>query len=451
MSLRREFRQSIILATPIIASQLGLMLMGLVDTIVVGRVSAADLAGVGAGAGIFWMCTIPAIGVLMALDALISQAYGAGDLVACNRFFVLGHVVAAALTLVLMPFIYMLGDWFYLTGTTPDVVKIASPFLKIMSLNVPLVLFATVYQRYWQARNVALPMAAVVILANVLNYYANVALVLGEWGFPRLESIGSAYATTISRAAIWIAMFAISLFYKNSPLRISIWREAWQYCNSRGWWQAHKAILVIGIPAGLQMLLEVGAFSITTTLAGRLGAIDLAAHHIVLMIASFTFMFPMGFSAATSVRVGQEVGSRNLGAASRAGWFGITQGATIMVLSSVVLFLWPETIFGWFSHDTEVVRRGLDILLLAALFQLFDGIQVTTSGALRGLGKTRGPMLANLFGHYPIGLLIGVLSCFYWGFGLPGLWIGLISGLFAVSVFNLYLWSRASTQLLNRV
>ncbi len=450
MSIRRELRQSLMLATPIIVSQLGMMLMNLVDTIVVGKVSAAALAGVGAGSGMFWMCVISGIGVLTALDALISQAHGANDVTTRDRYFVLGHLVAVGLSLILTPLLYFVSEIYYLIGATEDVLAVAVPFLQIMSINIPLVLITTVYQRYWQARNIALPMALIVIAANILNYYGNVALVLGEWGFPRLEAIGSAYATTLSRFSILVAIILFSWFYRDSPLRhgAATWRNTRDFITAHGWWPAHKPILAIGMPAGMQMLLEVAAFSIATTLATRLGAIDLAAHHIALMIASFTFMFPMGFAAAASVRVGQEVGARYPAAASRAGWFGVAQGAIVMLACSVILFVWPRTIFGWFTTDPNVVRRGLDILFLAAMFQVFDGVQVAAAGALRGLGKTRGPMFANLIGHYPIGLLTGIILCFYWDLGLVGLWLGLSLGLFVVATLNLGLWHIAARKLI---
>ncbi len=444
MSRRREFRQSLKLATPIVIAQIGLMMMNMVDTMIVGRVDSATLAGVGAGSSLFWMMTVPGIGVLMALDTLISQAVGAGDQVSRDRYLHYGHITAVALSLVITPIVYLMGSFYDLTGATPDVAAVAGPFLQIMSINVPLILLTTVYQRYWQARNVALPLTLIVLAANVLNYYANIALVLGEWGFPRLESIGSAYATTLSRGVILLAIVIYSVCSDDSPLIRARWQDAWQQIRKLGINMIQRPILKIGLPAGAQMLLEVMAFSVATTLASRLGATDAAAHHIVLMIASFTFMFPMGLSAATAVLVGQGIGANQPHAAIRSGWYGIGQGAAVMIIWSAILFVWPGQLLGLFTTDPQVIARGQEILFLAAIFQLCDGLQVTASGALRGIGKTRGPMLANLIGHYPIGLTVAIIACFYWNLGLYGLWAGLSTGLFAVTAMCLAFWTRAS-------
>jgi len=198
----------------------------------------------------------------------------------------------------------------------------------------------------------------------------------------------------------------------------------------------------LGCPAAMQITLEVGVFAAATALAGRLTPVALAAHQIAMQVASLTFMVPLGMASAGAVRVGQALGRHDPEAAEHSGWMALMLGAGFMGLAGLGLVSMPQFIMRIFTVDAAVISLGASLLLLAAVFQLFDGVQVVTTGILRGTGDTRTPMVCNLIGHWLIGLPIGYVFCFLMAWGVFGLWIGLSLGLILVGVVLLGVWSR---------
>ncbi|HYG33288.1 MAG TPA: MATE family efflux transporter, partial [Clostridia bacterium] len=212
-------------------------------------------------------------------------------------------------------------------------------------------------------------------------------------------------------------------------------------------WAVQRHFFRLGFPAAGHTALEIGAFTLATFVVGALGAVPLAAHHVCLMMAAFTFMFPYGFSAAAAVRVGTFIGADKPEQARIAGWLCIGLSVTVMVGFAVGYLVFPRVLLGFFTQDIAVIDIGAKILMLVALFQIADGIQACTTGALRGLGNTRSAMVANLIGHYPIGLALGLVMCFGFGFGAVGLWSGLAAGLISVAVMLIRAWIRQTRDL----
>ena len=203
-----------------------------------------------------------------------------------------------------------------------------------------------------------------------------------------------------------------------------------------------RRLIALGTPAASQVTLEVGAFAAATALAGRLAPASLAAHQIALNLASFTFMVPLGVASAGAVRVGHAVGRKNRIDALCAGWTALFFGALFMSCAAASFLLIPRQLIGAFTANRGVLEIGVSLLFVAAIFQLFDGIQGVATGVLRGLGDTRTPMLWNLVGHWFIGLPLGYLLCFQAGYGVVGLWWGLSSGLIICGVTLLVVWHR---------
>ncbi len=201
-----------------------------------------------------------------------------------------------------------------------------------------------------------------------------------------------------------------------------------------------RRLLTLGVPAASQITLEVGVFAASTALAGRLAPIALAAHQIAIHIAALSFMVPLGVSSAGAVRVGHAVGRRDPAAAERAGWTALILGAGFMACTAAAFILIPRVLMGAFTRNEGVLQLGVSLLAVAAIFQLFDGIQGVATGILRGLGDTRTPMLWNLVGHWFIGLPTGYALCFVMGRGVIGLWWGLSIGLIICGVALLVVW-----------
>ena len=407
-SLRSELRDTLQLAGPIVLNQVGHMSMGLVDTMVAGRVSTTALAGLGLAANFFWTFTSICLGCLLALDTCFSQAVGAGDDAALKRYlgqsFWAGALVAAisGAFVVLGAAVYL---WLAPAGGMRDSFEV---YTWNITWCLPSLFAFFVLQRYWQARRRVVPFTVIILAANVLNLVTCLALGLGHWGFPRLGVRGLALATVISRYAMLVAAVAYT----------------WKQLKPVSWTMppldraTQRQFFRIGLPAAGHTALEIGAFTIATFVVGTLGAVPLAAHHVCLMMAAFTFMFPYGFSAAAAVRVGTFIGAGEPKRARLAGWLCIGVSVTVMSGFALGYLFFPRALLHGFTQDPAVVQIGTQILMLVALFQIADGIQVSTTGALRGLGNTRAAMVANLIGHYPIGLALGLALCF--GFNLGG-------------------------------
>lgn len=208
-----------------------------------------------------------------------------------------------------------------------------------------------------------------------------------------------------------------------------------------------KSFWKLGLPATGHVALEVGAFGLATFLVASLGAVSLAAHHVCLMMAATTFMFPLGLSSAAAVRVGRFIGAGQPAHARMAGWICISLAIAVMACFAMVYLLLPRQLLQVFTNDPAVVEAGLGILFLVALFQIADGIQVSTTGALRGIGNTRAAFFANLIGHFPIGIALGVTLCFALHYGVTGMWVGLAAGLASVALMLLFTWYHQTRDL----
>jgi MATE family multidrug resistance protein len=402
----------------------------------VGRVSAEAIGAVGVGSSIFMFVGLAGIGMLLGLDHVVSYAYGAGDLEECHRSLLHGVYVSFLLGVPLTAVCWLSVTSLPWWGIHEDVLSLAAPYIKVVSWSIlPLLLYAT-FRRYLQAMGSVKPIMVALVTANVVNLLVDWVLVFGRFGVPALGPTGAAYATFGSQLYMALGLIAYVVFKESrrstglfvAPRRIEAARI--------------RKLLVLGGPASIQLILEVGVFATATLLAARLSAASLAAHQIVLKVASFSFMIPLGISAAGAVPVGQALGRNHALAAAHSGWTALLLGAGFMVCAGASFLLFPYQILRAFTTDHTVIAVGITLLAVAAVFQLFDGIQVVTTGTLRGAGDTRTPMILNFAGHWVLGLPIGYLLCFSVGWGVRGLWIGLCAGLMAVGSGLLYAWFR---------
>jgi MATE family multidrug resistance protein len=424
------------LAIPVVIAELGWTAMSTVDTLMVGRLGAEAIGAVALGSAIFLGVTIFGMGLLLGLDTVISQAYGAGNLRDCHRSFIhgiyLALFLAPPLTLVLYGILWLLPRF----GIEPLVLELTLPYMRpvIWSL-LPLLLYAA-SRRYLQATGHERVVMTALLSANVLNALVNWTLIFGHFGLPRLGVGGAAWATFLSR--VFMASFlliAVVVYDRRGPRALFPLPLAIE-------WPRLRRLLDLGIPAALQITVEVALFSAATALAARLDAASLAAHQIAITVASTTFMVPYGVASAAAVRVGQAVGRRDPDGVIRSGWMAIVLGVGFMATAALALWLVPEVIISFFTSDESVLAVGVSLLFVAALFQLFDGLQVTTIGVLRGLGDTRSPMVAALIGYWVLGLPAGWVLAFPLGVGIRGLWFGMLVGLLTVGVALLAVWVR---------
>ena len=330
---------------------------------------------------------------------------------------------------------------FGLLHVNPQVGPSTAVYLRILNWGtLPLLIYAG-FRRYLQGVGKVKPVMFALISANLVNWAGNWALIYGHLGLPRMGLPGSALSTCLAR------------LYMASVLIYAAWRNERQRGHGLflHWpgilWDRIVNLLHLGLPSAGQIVLEVGAFGAATIMAGNLTPAVLAAHQIVLNWASVTFMVPLGLSAATAVSVGHAVGAKRFADARRLGWLGIACAVAFMSLAAAAFILFPIPILHLYTHDPGVIASGVPLLLLAAAFQVFDGVQAVATGSLRGLGETRMPMLANLGGYWFFGLPLGYWLCFRLGWGVQGLWTGLTTALIAISVVVLAKWQRDSLEL----
>jgi MATE family multidrug resistance protein len=434
--LRKDFKPMLALAWPVVLAELGWMAMGIVDTMMVGRVSAEAIGAVSIGSVLFFSVAIFGMGLLLGLDTLVSQAFGAKRIEECHQWLLHGIYLSFILTPPLTALIWLGIPWMSSWGIYPEVLRQAIPFLKALTWGLlPLLLYAS-FRRYLQAVGLVKPVMFVLVTANLVNAGGNWILIYGHLGAPAMGAEGSGWSTCIARVYMALSLLAYVLYYARRQ-KTGLWQVSLGVTLNR-----IRELFRLGFPAAMQITLEVGVFAAATTLAGRLEPTSLAAHQIVLNIASLTFMVPLGVASAGAVRVGQAIGRRDPEAAGHSGWTALSLGGGFMLCAGLSFLLFPSAILRIFTFDPRVVATGVSLLLVAAIFQLFDGLQVVATGILRGAGDTRTPMVYNLLGHWLLGLPVGYALCFIWGKGVVGLWIGLSIGLIAVGAVLLWVWSR---------
>ncbi len=426
------------LAWPVILAEIGWVLMGIVDTIVVGPLGPAAIGAVGTGSTMFFAVMVLGIGTLFALDTFVARSYGAGRLDECHRWLYTGLQVAVLMSGLLVA-VGLAGvrllSW---SGIQPDVLVLLQPYLSALLWSAPPLLVFTVLRRYLQAMNTVRPILVAVIVANVINAVANVGLVYGRAGLPALGVVGSAYATLIARVCL-AAMFWWVVVHRERRWPSGLRDVPFRWAVGPMW-----QLVRLGAPAALQIALEVGVFAAAAALAGRISASALAANQIVLNIAGFFFMVPFGLSSAAAVRVGQAMGRGDPAGVRRAGWSALGLALGFALVVALLFVAVPASFIRVFTSDPAVLQTGVVLLLVCAVFQPFDSFQAVSTGALRGLGDTRTPMLANLIGHWCLGLPLAYLLCFTRGWGVVGLWTGLSAGLVVIGSCLIVVWSRRS-------
>jgi MATE family multidrug resistance protein len=442
---RPELGAMVALAVPVVLSELGWMAQGIVDTIMVGKLGPAAIGAVALGNAVYYTPAICGIGLLLGLDTLVSQAFGRKDHDECHRWLAQGVYLACIATPPAMLLIFLASFGFAPVGINPQVAAPAAAYLRILNWGtLPLLLYGGM-RRYLQAVGDVRVITLTYIGANLLNWFGNWLFIYGKWGMPALGVNGSALSTVLTRVLMALALLGF----------------AWRYERRRGhplfrhWagpsFAKIRELVRLGAPAAGQILLEVGAWNMATLSAGWLTPAALATHQIVLNYASLSYMVPLGIASAAAVSVGHAVGAGDGARARRAGWLALGLGTGFMLLAAVVFLVVPGPLIALYTRDAAVLALGTKLLWVVAAFEIFDGIQTVSTGALRGLGETRAPMLVNLVGYWVLGLPLGLTLCFALCRGIYGLWIGLTLALIVIASTLLARWWRDSARLALRV
>jgi MATE family multidrug resistance protein len=323
-----------------------------------------------------------------------------------------------------------------LLSIEPSVMSQAIPYLRALNWGtLPLLLYC-VFRRYLQGISLVKPVVFSLLSANLVNLGGNWALIYGHLGLRAMGTVGSGWATCAGRVYMAGVLLAYCVYY---DLRYKTGlREASRWPHFPRVWK----LVSLGLPAAAQLGLEVGVFAAATALIGKLGAIPLASHQIAMNTASFTYMVPLGIGSAAAVRVGQALGRQDHPAASRAGWTALALGSGFMMCTGLAFWLVPGYIVRIYSPNPALTRAASGLLLVAAFFQLFDGLQAVATGSLRGAGDTRTPMICSALSYWLVGLPLGNFLCFRRGWGAEGIWTGLCVALILIGCALLILWRR---------
>jgi MATE family multidrug resistance protein len=413
------------LSVPVVFVQTSLMLTGMVDVIMVGRVSPEAIAAVALGNVYFFAVAIFGAGLLMALDPVVAQAVGAQDEAGIARGLQRGLALAAVVS-VLASVLLLPAEPILRAARQPDaVVPLASAYAVVSIAGVgPFYLFI-VFRQTMQAMHRMAPIVVTAIVGNVANIAFNWMLVFGHLGFPAMGAVGSSWATAASRWVMALGLLGIgwqTLRPHLRPLRTDAiaWRPLLQMAR-------------IGAPIGLQHQLEYGVFGVVGLMMGWFGTIPMAAHQVALNLAAFTFTVPWGVSAAAVVLVGNAVGRGDAPGARQAASAALFCGVTFMGFMAITMIAVPDLLARVYTDEQAVILIAVTLIPIAGVFQVFDGTQVVSIGILRGVADTRTPLLINILGFWLVGVPVSVWLAFRTPAGPRGLWWGLVVGLVIVS------------------
>ncbi|MGH7519289.1 MAG: MATE family efflux transporter [Gemmatimonadales bacterium] len=426
---RAELAALLRLALPVVVVQVGLMLMGVVDSIMVGRLSAEALGAVALGNVYFFAVGVFGMGMLMALDPLVAQAVGAGDEPAIARAVQRGLLLALAISVPCSLLLVLAGPALRTLGQ-PDALAAGAAVYAWCLIPGVLPFYAFIVLRQTlQARELMRPIVLTIVGANLANVLFNWMLIYGRLGAPALGIAGAAWATTASRWLMTLALLVLA-WRELRPHLLPFRREALERAPL-------TRMAAIGSPIGLQHLMEYGVFGTVALLMGRLGTIPIAAHQVAINLASLTFMVPMGIAGVAAVLVGQAVGRGDMPGARRAARAALACGVAFMTMTALIMLAVPTPLARIYSREAGVVTLAASLLPIAGTFQVFDGLQVVSLGILRGLADTRAPFLIALLGFWLLGFPVSLALGFQRGLGAVGLWWGLVVGLAAVAALLL--------------
>jgi multidrug resistance protein, MATE family len=432
--IRREFRPMLRLAAPLALAELGWMAMGIVDTMMAGPLGPAAVGAGILGNMVFYPLAASFIGLLLGMDTLVAQSFGARDPRDGRRTLVNGLWLSMALTPVSVVLTMGSIPLIRAAGANPKVMAECVPYMENLAWGLlPLYVFSAL-RRYLQAVNAVKAVTFVLVSANVVNFVGDWALMYGHLGAPAMGLAGSGWSTSISRVYMAVVMAAAVVWEERKSGRAALaisWRPDWTRM---------RALIGLGLPATGQIAFEGLVFGVVTVLAAKLDEVSLAAHGIAVQVIATTFMVPLGISSAAAVRVGHAVGRRDERGAAAAGWSALAIAALFMGAAGIALWTVPRWIVRLFIADASVIAAGVTLLRIAAFFELFDGLQVVATGALRGLGDTRAPMVAHFIGYWVIGMPVVYVLCFPLGWGAPGIWVGLSTALILIGAALVLVW-----------
>lgn len=442
MTIRQHIKTNWHLAYPVMLSQLGHVMMGVTDSIMVGHIGSTSLAAVSLSNVIFNVLMLFGIGVSYAITPLVAAADGLRsdhDIVQTVRH---GLVINLVNGFILIIAVTLGKNLLYKIDQPEEVVVLAIPYLSIITYSIlPILVFQT-YRQFAEGLSYTRIAMIVMIVSNVVNIVLNYVLIYGHAGFPAMGLNGSAWATLLSR--VFMALFMLAYIFYSPKFKIFSGLFAFGKYSAA----LFKKMLNIGIPAGMQFIFEVLAFDMSAVMMGWLGTQALAAHQIAINMATISYMMTSGLAAAATIRVGYFFGQRDITNLRSSAYSLLGMALTFMSVWALVFIFGKNLLPSFYVSDPEVIAIAVPLLVIAGLFQLSDGVQVVCAGALRGLQDVKIPSLFIFISYWVIGLPLGYWLGFVMDFKASGIWLGLLIGLTLTATAMFFRFRYVSRKLL---
>lgn len=442
LKYKQDISDTFKLAYPVIIGQLGVIMMGVVDSVMVGRLGPVPLAAASLGNSLIFIILIIGIGSSIVVSPLVAILVGGKRFSECGTYFRQSLVVNISLSIVMIGIILLGVNFIHLLKQPPEIIELTITYMTIVGLSAfPLMIYQT-YKQFIEGLSVMKPAMVIALTANVVNAFFNWVLIFGKLGFPELGIAGAAWATFASR----VFMAAGLMIYVMSNQKFKQYDVNFHF---RGLdFNIIKKILRLGLPSGFQYFFEVGAFSFAVIMIGWIGSNELAAHQIAINLASISFMAVLGISQAASIRVGNAMGEKSIYKVRKAGFTGIILGASIMFIAGLIFIIFNKFLPTLYINDKNVIEIASNLIIIAALFQLSDGTQAVGIGVLRGLTDVKGPTIITFIAYWVISLPIAYLLAFNFNLGVEGVWIGLLIGLTASALMLTFRFNYKSKHLI---
>ena len=427
MKLKDHLLKNLSLSFPIMISQLGHITVGVFDSLMIGKVSVSQLAAVSLATSIFSFILLFSIGLSYGITPLISSSERGKKYVSSILYN--GMLVNVISSILLVSFVILTKHLLSYLGQDEEVLFHTYSYLDIICISlIPLILFQT-FKQFIEGLGFTKPSMYISVISNVINVVLNAVLIFGLFGFPRLEIIGAAYATLISR----VIMFLLILIYCLNDRRFSKYILKTKFLVNLN----HiKDIFRIGFASGLQYIFEVGAFSVATVMTGSIGAIHLAAHQIALNLASISYMIASGIGSASMISLSYYDGKRNFEDMRRSGFASFLLVFILMIVSALVFIIFRNYLPVLYVDDSSVINIASTLLIIAGLFQISDGIQAVGLGILRGIRDIKKPTIVTFISYWIISIPLSYFLGIEYGYGVYGIWIGLSVGLTLAAIFH---------------
>ncbi len=430
--------KSFLLAYPVMLSQFGQVSVGVADSVMVGRIGKDSLAGASLGNSIFTLFLTFGIGISFGITPLVAQADGEGNSGRIREILKHGVLINLAIGIILLILLIPISGILGFLDQPENVVVLTRPYLLAISLSIlPFMLFQA-FRQFAEGLTYTRQSMTITIIGNLLNIGLNYVFIYGKFGFHAYGLLGAGIATFISRCYMAMAMGGFIFLSR----RFVNYREHFRsvIMNRR----LVRQILHIGFPSGMQFIFEVGTFSMAAIMMGWMGSVSLAAHQIAINLASLTYMTASGIAAATSIRVANQYGKKDIFTMRKVGFIGFIMSGTFMSVSAVLLILGRHILPSFYIGDSEVIKLASTLIWIAAFFQLSDGIQVVGLGALRGMSDVRMPTFITLVSYWILALPVGYVTGILFNLGPTGIWYGLWTGLTTAAILLFIRFNKIS-------